>query len=154
VGCPGTLEDPARFFEDSGAGGDGGMASGEGGVGVEASPPPADGGCPDIPTGVFMTSCNGNGCHNATDMMQGLDLASPNVAARLVNVCATEGKGLLIDPTDPMASVIYTKLTGSPPFGLRMPFGQPALSPTTIACVLSWATALAADAGPSPMCGP
>jgi hypothetical protein len=53
---------------------------------------------------------------------------------------ATGGPGLLIDPSNPAASVLYTKLTAAPPFGARMPFARSALDDATIACVLQWIT--------------
>jgi hypothetical protein len=78
-----------------------------------------------------------------------MDLESPDVVSRLVGVKATEGSGLLIDPSDPMASVLYTKLTTVPPFGSRMPLGGKTLDDSTMACVLAWVSESAGDAGPS-----
>ena len=57
------------------------------------------------------------------------------------------GTGLLIDPSSPATSVLYTKLTPNPPFGVRMPFGRPPLDDATIACVLQWIVLQGADAG-------
>jgi hypothetical protein len=146
--CAGTLEDPGRFSEGGTAGADGGGSSGgsDGGAAGDQGAPPGDGGCPDIPT-LFVSTCTASGCHNPSDKAQGLDLQSPNVATRLVGVCSTESKGELIDPTNPSASLIYTKLTASPPFGARMPFLQTPLSAATIACVLTWASQQMGDAG-------
>jgi hypothetical protein len=89
-------------------------------------------------------SCGVAGCHDATTKAEALDLASPDVAARLVGVLAVEGNGLLIDPASPGASVVYTKLTATPPFGGRMPTGTP-LDDATIQCVLSWVTSEASQ---------
>ncbi len=139
TGCPGTLQDPARFETDAGFE-SGGEQQTDGGP---------DGGCPDVPNGIFQTSCATAICHSATVKQQGLDLASPNVASRLVGVCATEGPGMLIDPANPSQSVIYTKITAMPPFGARMPFGQTALGDATIACVLAW---VSAQTGPEGSC--
>ncbi len=61
---------------------------------------------------------------------------------------ATEGAGLLIDPSDPTASVVYTKLTMVPPFGSRMPLAGMPADDTTLACVLAWISANSSDAGP------
>jgi hypothetical protein len=117
VGCPGSLEDPGRFaVDDSGAA------------------------CPDITQTLFPTDCATAQCHSATAKQQGLDLQSPDVLARLVGVPATGGPGLLIDPATPQASVIYTKLTATPPFGAQMPFGETPLDDATVACVLQWIT--------------
>jgi hypothetical protein len=117
TGCPGSLDDPSRFLTDGGEGG--------------------GSGCPDIPSQVFAMVCSSAGCHSTADKIQGLDLQSPNVASRLVGVCA-RGGGLLIDPTNPMHSVIYEKVTIAPPFGLRMPLNNPPLDDPTIACLLAW----------------
>jgi hypothetical protein len=118
TGCPANLEDPGRFTSQA-----------------------TSGSCPDVPQAVLLPDCATANCHSTADKMQGLDLQSPNVASRLVGVSSTEGPGLLIDPSNPQASVIYTKLTASPPFGVRMPFSQPPLADATTACVLAWVTA-------------
>ncbi len=117
TGCPGGLEDPGRFSVNA-----------------------ASGSCLDVPQTVFLPDCATALCHSTADKMQGLDLQSADVASRLVGVPSTEGSGLLIDPVNPQSSVIYAKLTASPPFGVRMPFGQPPLSDATEACVLQWVT--------------
>jgi hypothetical protein len=121
VGCPASLEDPGRF-SDAGA-------------------------CPDVTSDVFNKVCSTSGCHSAVDKMVGLDLQSPGVASRLLGVRATGGTGLLIDPSNPAMSVLYTKLTATPPFGVRMPFGEAPLDDATVACVLQWITDQVADAG-------
>jgi hypothetical protein len=117
AGCPGSLEDPGRF-----------MANGTAA-------------CPDVPQDIFLKICGTAGCHSTVDKMLGLDLQSPDVAARLTGVSAMGGAGLLIDPSAPAMSVIYTKLTPTPPFGVRMPFARTPLDDATIACVLQWITA-------------
>jgi uncharacterized membrane protein YgcG len=123
VGCPGALQDPGRF--DDAAGGN----------------------CPDVPQ-LLATTCGSTAaCHTTKDKQQGLDLQSADPASRLVGVSATEGLGLLVDPSNPPSSVLYTKITTMPPFGARMPFGRKPLDDATIACVLDWVTAQAEDAG-------
>jgi hypothetical protein len=57
---------------------------------------------------------------------------------RLSGKEAAGGPGVLIDPTTPAASVLYTKLTATPPFGARMPLVGAPLGDGDIACVLSW----------------
>jgi hypothetical protein len=121
VGCPASLEDPARFLEG--------------------------GPCSNVPQDVFGKICSTPGCHSAVDKMLGLDLQSPGVASRLIGVQAMGGPGLLIDPVAPAMSVLYTKLTSNPPFGVRMPFTRPPLDDATIACVLEWITQQVGDAG-------
>jgi hypothetical protein len=134
--CPGTLEDPQRFLAAA-LGGDAGAAD-------EGQPPPGSDGsvganCPDIP-GLFAQTCTASGCHNASSKAQGLDLQSPNLGARLVGAAATEGPGLLIDPSAPSHSILYEKVTAMPPFGARMPLGAAPLDDATLACVLAWIT--------------
>jgi hypothetical protein len=135
-GCPGTLEDPERFFDAAGGGSEA-DPPGDVHASDDAGALPDAGNCPDVPQAVFQANCTSAGCHNAQDKARGLDLQSPGVAARLVGVPATEGPGLLIDPSAPSSSVLYTKLTTKPPFGARMPLGS-ALDEPTIACVLTW----------------
>jgi hypothetical protein len=138
-GCPGTLDDPARFL-DAGAAADVSAP-------VEGDEAGAGGSCPDVP-GLLAQTCTASTCHSASNKAQGLDLQSPDVAARLVGVPATEGAGVLIDPSAPAKSVLYAKLTASPPFGARMPLGAAPLDAPTLACVLAWVTQAADAAGP------
>jgi len=140
AGCPGTLDDPGRFAP--GALDDGGGVAGDSGIPGPAAT--AEGGgsgddCPNIPQ-LFESTCTGASCHSASNKAQGLDLQSPDVAARLVNVPATEGAGLLIDPSAPAQSILYLKLSPSPPFGARMPLGATPLDASTLGCVLAWIT--------------
>jgi len=136
AGCsPGSLDDPGRFdVNGSPAGTD--IAGGQdgGGTGIVLG---EGGACPDIPR-FFAATCTASSCHNASDEAQGLDLQSPDVASRLVSVMATEGPGLLVDPSAPSASILYLKLTASPPFGAEMPLGQKPLPEAMTACVLDW----------------
>jgi hypothetical protein len=136
VGCPTSLDEPGRFGLNGSAsgsdrGGDDADGGGTGGVLGEG------GACPDIPR-FFAATCTASSCHNASDEAQGLDLQSPDAAPRLVSVMATEGPGLLVDPSAPSASILYLKLTASPPFGAQMPLGQKPLSGAMTACVLDW----------------
>jgi hypothetical protein len=137
AGCPTTsLEDPGRF--DAGAGSLGSTAGGGLGDGGAVSIGIGEGGaCPNLAQ-FFAATCTASSCHNASDEAQGLDLQSPDVASRLVGVMATEGPGLLVDPSSPGASILYLKLTAPPPFGAQMPLGQAPLSPAMADCVLGW----------------
>lgn len=114
-GCPGHLDDPARFRADAG---------------------PV--GCPDVPTEIFQARCGSAGCHGPTQPAAGLDLASPDVAARVVGVGATGCPGyVLAVPENPPASLLVQKLGPEPPCGSRMPLGG-TLDDATIACVRDW----------------
>jgi hypothetical protein len=135
--CAGTLNDPDSFLEAVSV-----DASGEGSVGAMSS----DGECTSIPA-FFGTTCTASACHSSSNMAQGLDLQSPNLAVRLVGVAATEGKGLLIDPSTPSESILYLKLTASPPFGARMPLGEAPLDDPMMACVLDWINQEVAGSG-------
>jgi hypothetical protein len=104
--------------------------------------------CPDVPDQIFATTCVAAGCHNSKDKQEGLDLQSPDVGPRLLGVIAMEGPGLLIDPSTPSDSVLYTKLTATPPFGVRMPSGGRPLDNADMACVLAWVTQQANNAAP------
>lgn len=127
VGCPGTLADKERFLVDAG-------------VSME---PDADipGACGDVVTRIFLPKCGGTGCHGALAPQQGLDLASPGVAARVVGIPATGCAATLANPADPASSFLYTKLAVKPPCGAQMPLAQPPLSSDDAACILSWIAA-------------
>jgi hypothetical protein len=170
LGCPGTLDDPARFLraagddaaftEEAAVGDDATIAAGDVEPAGDAAPARDVGltevgdrssegaSCPDVPQAVLGPNCTGAGCHNAQDKTQGLDLQSPDVGTRLVGVPARGGPGLLIDSSAPSSSVLYTKLTSTPPFGARMPLTG-ALDDPTIACVLAWIAHPSNDAGSS-----
>ena len=122
AGCPGKLNDKARFLVDLDAGGDAGDA----------------GPCGDVPTRIFVPSCGSNGCHSATAPQQGLDLVSPGVASRVVGVQAKVCAGTLADPDNPAGSLLYTKLATRPACGAQMPLAQPPLGNADAACVLDW----------------
>ena len=141
AGCAGTLSDPAAFTAETHD------AGGAADVDVDG----AATSCPDIPT-LFAASCGSAGCHDAATKAEALDLASPGVAARLIGVPAVEGTGLLIAPSAPSQSVVYTKLLAAPPFGARMPTDAP-LDAATIQCVLDWVTAEAAPPSSDPDSG-
>lgn len=120
AGCPGNLEDPGRFTGHLG------------------------GSCPDVPS-LLATTCATAGCHTADMPSVGLDLASPDIPGRLRGKPAGGGPGMLVDGTSPASSVLYLKLTSSPPFGGRMPLNHAPLDDATVSCVLAWLEG--ADAG-------
>jgi hypothetical protein len=77
--------------------------------------------------------------------MAGLDLVTTELAQRLVGRPAAGG-GVLVNPKRPETSVLYTKLTPTPPFGSRMPTVGGPLDDATTACVLGWVKTLEAAA--------
>jgi len=125
VGCPGSLDDPQRFQA----------------AGLES--------CDVRVTQIFATICSVSGCHSSTDPAQGLDLQSPGVPSRLVGVAPTGSgcSGVLVDPKNPTASLLYEKLTNAPPCGIPMPFGGKPLSSHDLSCVAAWITGLGAGDG-------
>jgi hypothetical protein len=124
--CPGQLQ-----FLPEAAGGPTAPADASEALDVADAAPA----CPDIPGAVFPAQCGAAlGCHKPPGPAANLDLVSPGLAARLVGVAAAGSAGVLVDPANPRASVLYTRvtLTTSP-----MPPGAP-LGADTTACILSW----------------
>ncbi|HYQ44209.1 MAG TPA: hypothetical protein VER11_19640 [Polyangiaceae bacterium] len=153
-GCPGTLDDKERFLAAAGAAGKAGTAgSGVGGsddagpamsgsdAGADPDAGPDLGSCGDVVARIFVPSCGGTGCHGATGPQQDLDLVSPGVAERVVGVSGIGCSAILADPANPEASLIYQKLSPTPPCGSPMPLARPALSDEDVACVLTWIAA-------------
>jgi len=142
AGCPGTLEHKERFLVAvAGASND----SDGGAVPVEAGSDADTGSdlgpCGDVVTRIFVPSCGGTGCHDATGPQQDLDLVSPGVAARVVGVPGLGCASTLADPANPEASLLYQKLSPTPPCGSPMPLARPELSEEDAACVLAWIAA-------------
>lgn len=115
LGCPGELENPERFIDEN--------------------LPQA---CPDIVQQLFVMRCAGSICHEGAEPAAGLDLISPNVESRLVNVEGRDCPGLLVDPVLPETSLLYQKLLPLPDCGSPMPIGKPALTGFELECVREW----------------
>jgi hypothetical protein len=130
AGCPGTLADK-ELYE---AALDGAVPKGADG-GADAGP------CGDVVARIFVPTCGGTSCHGAQAPQQDLDLVSPGVASRVVGVAAKGCSVLLADPADPEGSLIYQKLSPTPPCGAPMPLARPPLSRADAACVLAWIAA-------------
>ena len=128
AGCPGTLRDK-ELYE---AALDGARADGAGG---DAGP------CGDVVARIFVPTCGGTSCHSAQAPQQDLDLVSPGLASRVVGVAAKGCAVMLADPADPEGSLIYLKLSPTPPCGSPMPLARPPLSRADAACVLAWIAA-------------
>ena len=125
-GCPGTLADKEAY-----------EAALDGGRKVDGGALP----CDDVVARIFAPKCGGGGCHGANAPQQDLDLVSPGVAARVVDVAGKGCSALLADPANPTASLIYQKLSPNPPCGSPMPLARPPLSDAETACVLAWIAA-------------
>jgi hypothetical protein len=143
AGCPANLEDPQRFAD--------------GGAVTTNSIPPC------LQTLFSGTGkCSGNVCHSAGAMPAGgLDLTSPDVAARLINVPATHGDidfdgggvtcptAKLIDTSNPSASWLLVKINGTQgTCGSAMP-QVGTLTSAEKTCIQSYVTMVSADAGTS-----
>ena len=149
-GCPGKLDNQELYLAalgDAGAGapnaGTGGGTAGDANAGgPSAGSAGSDmGACGDVVARIFEPSCGGTGCHGSIAPQQDLDLVSDGVASRVVGV---PGKGCLVtlaDPASPEASLIYEKLSATPPCGAPMPLARPPLSSADAACVLDWIAA-------------
>jgi hypothetical protein len=128
VGCPGSLQNPERF---------------EGGVGP--------GEC-DAEM-ILVQSCGTNPvCHDADTPQAGLDMASPDVASRLIDVapslCAMEN--VYIDSADPSASFLLAKINPSPGCGEQMPpasSGETPLTAEEIQCITDWVNDITGGSG-------
>lgn len=132
AGCPGTLDDKDRFLADVDAAVDGADDA------TDALP--GDGGtaCGDVVARIFQPQCGSSGCHGTMAPQQALDLVSPGVAARVVGATGKGCAGTLADPSNPQASLLYSKLLSRPPCGAQMPLAQPPLGSADVACVLAW----------------
>lgn len=119
--CPGSLENPERFD------------------GVSAAPAPSaasEPACGNVEKDILAKNCAMAGCHDAASNAAGLDLATADPRTRLLGKPAAGG-GLLLVRGDVGASVLYQKVTSKPPFGGRMPVGEP-LDAAEIDCFRRW----------------
>jgi hypothetical protein len=147
VACAGTLDDAAEFS----------TAFAAGDAGADSASPGDTGGafaCGDVPTTILQATCGVVGCHYAASPAEGLDLASPGVASRLIDVPGTEDPALgllLIDSVHAQQSIVLTKLrTSTVPYGAQMPLGGTPLTDNQVSCVAAWIASVVAtaDAGP------
>jgi hypothetical protein len=145
AGCPGTLADKESFENytaGASAGGSAGVANSAAGANDEAGAAGSStldlGPCGDVVARIFVPSCGGTGCHGATAPQEGLDLVSSGVSSRVVGVSGKGCTGTLADPANPANSLLYTKLSTTPPCGSQMPLARAPLSSSDATCVLNW----------------
>jgi hypothetical protein len=101
---------------------------------------------------VLASACGMTICHEPTVVSSGgLDLTSPGVAARLLDVAPTGDKAsqcpnegpYLVRGSVPAMGLLLSKITNSPPCGSPMPtLGT--LNPDQVACITEWANSLTA----------
>lgn len=101
---------------------------------------------------LFAERCGGSGCHGTDLPTYDLDLVSPDLARRVVNVPAMGCPGeLLVVPGHPERSVLYLKIAEElPKCGVRMPLGGARIGANEVECVAGWIRSLPAsplDAG-------
>ena len=124
VGCPASLEDPGRFTDALG------------------------GPCPDVPRGRLHQGSLDGGSATRRSTRCWASTSSRRTSRRASSAYRPwEAPACSIDPSSPSTSILYTKLTATPPFGARMPFGEAPLPDATVACVLQWITLQVTDAG-------
>jgi hypothetical protein len=129
-GCPGDLDDPARFGYEP---------EGEAGTGAT---------CPsdyDVVADLFANRCGGAACHGEGSAF--VDLVSPGVVERVLDQDSPSCSMPFVSSTDPASSYLLRKTTDSPGCGSQMPLGG-SLSAVEQACLQSWVESLASGSGP------
>ena len=100
----------------------------------------------DVPQ-MFEQRCGSETCHGGgSASASGLDLISPGVEDRLSGAPGTNCAGVLADPADPEASILYTKVS-DPSCGVLMPIGGEPLSEDELTCVSYWISGLLPPGG-------
>jgi hypothetical protein len=96
----------------------------------------------DIPK-LFEDHCGGGICHSdGESTAAGLDLTTPGVEERVSGVPGAGCVGILADPADPEASLLYTKVSDAPTCGTRMPLNGEALTEDQLSCMRDWISGL------------
>lgn len=117
AGCAGTLDDPDDWVD--------GPAECELAI--------------DVETDLLMQRCTGSVCHEGAAPAGGMDLASPGIAGRVLDVPSATCAGYRrVDPEDPGDSLIWHKLHPNPPCGEQMPYGMTELDEQELECVRAW----------------
>lgn len=114
------------------------VAEGETG---EQEPPEGLAPC-DIPK-LFEDRCGGGICHgDGGSTAAGLDLTSPGVEQRVSGAAGSGCVGVLADPANPEASLLYTKVLDAPTCGSRMPLTGEPLTADELTCMRDWISGL------------
>ena len=112
-------------------------------------PPPPPGGFnptfSDIQTFVFTPDCATGGCHSGAMPAASLNLDAANSYAQLVGIAATQDNAVQrVNPGNPNASYLITKLEGPGVVGEQMPPGSP-MDQSDIDTIRQWITDGAVD---------
>ncbi len=141
VGCPGKLDNPGDFSNPLGDGGGTDGTAGTGGVRCNIDPN-------QVPAQIFQPSCATSACHDASNPAGELDLASPGLPSRLIDVPSSQCPQYnRIDRSAPENSLLIDKLTKTIPVcGDPMPFGGK-LPADQIQCVRDWVNLVLGGSG-------
>jgi hypothetical protein len=91
----------------------------------------------------FEERCGGAICHSdGESTAAGLDLTSPGVEQRVSGAAGSGCVGVLADPSNPEASLLYTKVLDAPTCGTRMPLTGDPLTEDELSCVRDWISGL------------
>ena len=134
AGCPANLANPQDYAPPAPTAAGGGASS--------------DVPVPACMTTIISASCSLVGCHSKNAPAAGLDLVSPNLSQRLIDVSSTHQlvsapngcvPNKLIDSANPSTSWLVQKLTDTMDCGFLMPIGPP-LTADQIACFSQYAS--------------
>ena len=89
----------------------------------------------DVQPIIQTAGCLAAGCHGGSSVSGGMNLGSATYA-QVLAASGTHGK--IVMAGDASSSNMYLKVTDTPPFGARMPFGGPYLSTTQINLIRDW----------------
>lgn len=96
----------------------------------------------DMPK-LFEHRCGGDICHSdGESTAAGLDLTSPGVEQRVSGAAGSGCVGVLADPANPEASLLYTKVLDEPTCGTRMPLTGEPLTEDELTCMRDWISGL------------
>jgi hypothetical protein len=111
---------------------------------------------------LLVRACWGIGCHGNNTPGANLDLQTPGVQARLVDVPAThlhilpesdtyycDPSELLVDAENPDESLMLTKVIGTHSCGAAMPIKPDTISSDEIVCLRQWIWRLAGKEAPT-----
>jgi hypothetical protein len=129
IGCAGKLDHPEKY-RDSGLNDVGACSLN---LNVELS--------------IFRDKCGE--CHGGTKPDANLDLASPNVWARLDGVASQCGGKPLVAKSAIPSGVLLDRLAGTSACGPQEPSGRAPLSDAEIECVASWISGKIAGTDPN-----
>jgi hypothetical protein len=134
----------AKFVNGGSGASAGGSANNNGGNGGQGPAGGAGGGggtggCDAF--GILEARCSGGSCHGAGsdlgDFAASLEQAEAFAGAAPVTPDCLE-ENLVIDPENPLQSLLVQKLDQTPPCGSPMPLVPPLLADEEVACLVQW----------------